>query len=386
VPGKKGQAYYLKYKVYGKQFVTNSPDFNTLTFNNPDVYIGEANTYSLDLDRVDLVAYCKPTSAKYTQYKGQFDTKYTGVYIFSDATTVTVSRLGATIPALGSTLYMAPLKSTLPWGAYTVSARSAATVMPSVVNASIPNVGEPHDTYYTAYVAVAGSVPSVYRVGAYVHFNGGRGWIDRDVRIVDVGVNYVTVDLVDRIHYVNATGYPIFYVMSYYAFSHGLAYTPTFASTALNVYDYTDNFVKDSQQNLVYAPFFASKIGFGETRQQDGNDFSFTCIQSRSVLLPSVSSETWDRLGKLDTARWNCDSFVTPASKTYNYKASFRKDDLSITTNTQGVLVPHETLQFSFLMEDDWVCMDKPLKRVTYPADILMDKTYYFTIRPYFLS
>jgi hypothetical protein len=399
-PGSDGEnkTYTLKYTVTGRPFLGPSNDVNMLSFHYPDIHLGTPGKYVLELDRVDIDAYCASGSV--------YDNGTDQVYYLT----------GRSAPYWTA------------WPNFGIRGTTADATKMILSGVGTPNAATPGKLVLLDKIADGANVVA----GMYMVTRAQRSYvltINSDFSLYVVNGSQVTVPVTTlsgfpagtppmiaggTIRIDVATGYPAgFYTVvactgtsmtfefgsvaptpvapftgewiSYVEVIHGLPYTPGPFGGIWSILGIQNNFVAETKMCLSYAPRFTTTMAVGRTfGNMDRTD------STRVVLDDTAVTQAWDALGTTVGSGTGvcCDSFGKgngPSNK-YRLKQTYSNPWKTTTTSTRGAVVPFDTLSFQLRMDDSWIAQSEaPRWDVTNPQDFLVDKTYYFTLRPYFL-
>lgn len=400
VPGTDNEnaTYQFKYTVTGNQFVGSSNDVNVLQFHHPDIHLGQGK-YVMELDRVDLQAYCAAGSlygsGRDQVYSIVTSTAYNWAASLTtlstaNATSILLIGVGATGPTatVGTYVLVDQIPSAnIPTGMYPVTR--------SMRNYTITGVFDTVGTYSVSgnlvTVGIASSIPGFPAgtpptiAGGAIRLDAQTGYPAAYYPVVSCTATSLTFDFGSPAPTPVATFTGAF--ASYIEVSHGLPYIPGPFSGGGTITVGQYNFVAESQMCLVYAQRFSTTMSIGQTYADT------TRSDSKQVILEDQAVvQSWEALGTLRAAGSSsmmCDSYGQGNTSANGYKLylTYSNPYKTSTTQTQGAVVPFDTLSFQLTMNDAWMAQSKaPHFDVTIPGDFLVDKTYYFTLRPLFLQ
>lgn len=399
------KTYTFKHTVTGRPFLKRENDVNVLSFHHPDIHLGSPGKYVLELDRVDLDAYCADGSV----YRNGMDAAFhiPGVPYWmawpnfnirgttADETRILLAGLASgnmPTPIVGTYMYMdrmdLDIPNIVPAGMYMVTRAQRSYV--STINTDFAQYAVDGNmvTVPVTHISVLqtpGTPPTI--PGATLRLNAATGYPAGLYRVVACTGTSLTFDFGSPAP-TPVAAFVGDYV-SYVEVLHGLPYTPGPFTGMWEIIASQYNFVNETRSCLTYTPEFTTTMAVGRTFGDDDRTDS-----KRVVLGERVITQPWDALGVTTllsgtkSAGACCTSFGKGNGPTngYRLKQSYSNPWATSATTTQGAIVPFDTLSFQLRVDDSWVAQDEPPRFcVTKPEDFLVDKTYHFTLRPYFL-
>jgi hypothetical protein len=391
--------YYVKYTATGMPYMTSTT--TNVVLYHPDVHLG-AGRYVLDLDRVDTMGYLQTGSGYKNGGGGPYFNSSAIVgtaikqWITADtvhaSTTNTAFVYGGVLDNnyLPGTPFIVSGLTYLQYnGSFIIDAVGATGVQvaPSATLASHVFTGS---TLTIQFAAPATTPPyltgqSVVLAGWTVSVSGAG--LNAQWQVNSCTTTQVVLNCSLAVQTVTVAGTISSY--GYVRYKHPYGYTPGTASVANALTFQYNSFEWEKNNAMYFAPEFNTRIALGETRLcVDGVS---TGIGSyKDVRLTKQSGFNFGDLGTTyftgtvsDPATYN-DSFGYGNTDANRYKRamSYSNPWCTLTSSTQAMVIPNDTMNFSFTMTDAPLALTKAGKQMLYPDSVVVDKTYYFTIRP----
>jgi hypothetical protein len=174
---------------------------------------------------------------------------------------------------------------------------------------------------------------------------------------------------------------------------HNMGYDPGAAGgyTSATLTLMQNSFEYERKNCLYYSPDFNTQISAGETRVYDAaNANGWGVVPYKDVKLPQAVGYTWGDLGTTSTQAGAPSIFQysdafgkgNSSSNVYKRTITYTKPWSSLLSSTQAMVIPQDSLNFQLTLNDTPLAIQKVNKAMWAPQDILVDKTYYFTIHP----
>lgn len=380
--------YYVKYTVSGAPFLTQTT--SNVTLYHPDIHLG-VSRYVMDLDRVDSTAYLAPGA----YLNAAYTVTGTAIKQWIDATYVHASTTSALFvsPGLMDAYVVGTpfITNGISYGQFNGSYSIDAVAPTGVAIAPTATTAAYVFTGANLTIPFATAAPSPpYIVGQSIVLSGFTATTAMNAQWQVLSCT--TTQVVLNCTLSNTTTVSVVGTMTSYGYiryKHPFGYTPSTASITVALTWQYNSFEWERLNSMYFYTELNTRITLGETRLcTDGGS---TGIGSyKDVRLTKIAGYTFGDLGNTyytgttaDPAIFN-DSFGYGNNDANKYKRvmTYSNPWCTLTSSTQAMVIPNDTMTFSFSITDAPLATTKYNKPMLNPSGVLVDKTYYFTIRP----